>query len=199
MVTRLDGKGIYRATDWIDPRLAFRASPIQGRGSFARAPIRCGEVVTIWGGTLLLTEEDIAGARARAWRAEGYIWGTIGEGLFLALRLAAGEEDLTNLINHSCDPNVWMLDEVTLAARREIGVGEELTIDYAMFEGTEAWAPSWRCRCGSPLCRGAFTGRDWRLPELQERYAGHFSPFINDRIDRLRASEGGDGAVFTQG
>ena len=39
--------------------------------------------------------------------------------------------------NHSCDPNVWMQDEVTLAARRDIAIGEELTIDYAMIEGDE--------------------------------------------------------------
>ena len=29
------------------------------------------------------------------------------------------------------------------------------------------------------------TGNDWRLLELQERYAGHFSPFINARIAKL--------------
>jgi hypothetical protein len=199
MVTRLSGEGRYRATDWIDPRIAIRPSPVHGRGSFARAPIRCGEVVTIWGGTKLLTEDDLAGDRARAWRQEGYVWGTIGEGLYLAQRLDAGQEDVTDLINHSCDPNVWMLDEVTLAARRDVGVGEELTIDYAMFEGTEAWASPWRCRCGSALCRGAFTGRDWRRRDLQERYAGHFSPFINDRIARLRVSEDGESAIETQG
>jgi hypothetical protein len=37
-------------------------------------------------------------------------------------------------------------------------------------------------RCGSPLCRRLITGADWRLPTLQERYCGHFSPFINRRL-----------------
>ncbi len=173
----------YRRTDWIDPRIEVRPSPIQGKGMFATAPIRQGEVVTIWGGTLLLTEEDIEGGKAEEWRARGYVWATIGEGLYLAQWLAPSEEDLTDTINHSCDPNVWMLDEVTLAARRDIAVGEELTIDYAMFEGDEDWAGHWQCRCGSDLCRGRFTGQDWRRVDLQERYGDHCSPFINARIN----------------
>ena len=87
----------YRATDWIDPRVEIRQSPIHGKGMFASAPIRQDEVVNIWGGTLLLTEEDIAGDQAKEWRAKGYVWAAIDE----------GEEDLTDFINHSCDPNVW--------------------------------------------------------------------------------------------
>jgi hypothetical protein len=81
-----------------------------------------------------------------------------------------------------------MQDEVTLAARREIAEGEELTIDYAMFEASEDWVPQWECCCGSALCRGRFTGVDWRRRDLQERYEGHFSPFINERIDRMHNS-----------
>ena len=179
----------YRPTDWIDPRIEVRPSPIHGKGMFATAPIEKGQVVTIWGGTLLLTEEDIATSkRARDWQAKGYIWGTIGEGLYLARLLGPGEQDLTDFINHSCDPNVWMQDEVTLEARRDIAIGEELTIDYAMFEGSEDWVPPWACLCGSACCRGEFTGQDWRRKDLQERYRDHFSPFINERIRRLNAS-----------
>ncbi|MHC4799761.1 MAG: SET domain-containing protein-lysine N-methyltransferase, partial [Planctomycetota bacterium] len=113
---------------------------------------------------------------------KGYVWAAIGEGLYLANLLGKGEKDLTNFINHSCDPNVWLQDEVTLVARRDIPVGEELTVDYAMFEECENWMPPWQCRCGSKLCRGRYTGKDWRYEELQDRHQNHFSPFINDRI-----------------
>ena len=84
--------------------------------------------------------------------------------------------------NHSCDPNLWMQNERTVCARREIAAGEELTMDYALATRT----PEWRmeCRCGTSECRGVITGNDWQLPELQQRYSGHFSPFINARIDR---------------
>jgi hypothetical protein len=172
----------YRRRDWIDPRIEVHASSLHGKGMFATAPIAQGEVLTIWGGTLLLDEKDLARQR-EMWAAMGYVWATVGEGLYLAQWLAPGEEDLTDCINHSCDPNVWMLDEVTLAARRDIDVGEELTIDYCLFEGDEDHVPPWMCRCGTALCRGRFTGRDWRRVDLQERYGNHFSPFINARID----------------
>lgn len=109
----------------------------------------------------------------------------IGESLYLASRSGEGNEHPTQFINHCCDPNVWMHDEVTLAARRHIGVGEELTVDYAMFEGDEEWVGRFECRCGSEFCRRSLSGKDWRRKDLQERYGEHFSPFINERIRNL--------------
>jgi uncharacterized protein len=93
-------------------------------------------------------------------------------------------------LNHSCDPNVWMVDEVTLAARRDMAKGEELAADYALWEEDENHVMRWTCSCGSPFCRGRVTGRDWRLRDLRERYRWHFSPFINDRIACLEHPEG---------
>ncbi len=175
----------YRSTEWIDPRIRIQPSPIHGKGMFAIAPIKQGEVVNIWGGTVLLASEDIEGKKAKEWKAKGYVWAAIGEGLYLANLLGGDNKDLTNFINHSCDPNVWMQDEVTLIARRNITAGEEITVDYAMFEEDEDWIPTWECLCGSKLCRGRFTGKDWQRKELHERYRNHFSPFINDRIRRM--------------
>ncbi|TMB96015.1 MAG: SET domain-containing protein [Chloroflexi bacterium] len=39
--------------------------------------------------------------------------------------------------NYSCDPNVWLRDAFTLEARREIGPGDELTQDYAVFTAVD--------------------------------------------------------------
>jgi hypothetical protein len=93
----------YRTTDWIDPRIEIGPSRIQGKGMFATAPIKQGETVNIWGGTLLLARADIEGTKASEWRAKGYVWATIGEGLYLAGRLSEEDRDLTNFINHSCE------------------------------------------------------------------------------------------------
>ena len=49
----------------------------------------------------------------------------------------------------------------------------------------EGWAME--CRCATPTCRQVVRGGDWRLPDLQARYAGHFSPFIQRRIDGFRS------------
>ena len=75
-----------------------------------------------------------------------------------------------------------MTDEVTLVARTDIAAGEELTVDYALFTtGPVTWIDG-PCRCGSPHCRTVPRGGDWMLAEVQHRYRGHFSPFINERI-----------------
>ena len=105
-----------------------------------------------------------------------YSAAAIGEGQHMVL-----DDGPLRFGNHSCDPNLWMTDEVTIAARRDIQGGEELTIDYAL----HTLSPSWtlRCNCRAADCRGVITGSDWELPTLQAAYAGHFAPFINERIE----------------
>lgn len=146
---------------------------------FAREPIKKGDVVVIWGGTLM-TEEDIKAGKARR-----HSIAAIDEGLYLAGLPNEGDSP-DDFMNHSCDPNVWMKDEVTLVARRDTQAGEELTADYAMWERGEDWVMHQGCRCGSVLCRRVITGKDWRLKELQKRHRNHFSPFINKRISKLK-------------
>lgn len=167
----------YARESWIDPRVELRASEIHGTGMFARAGIGVGEVVVVWGGTLA-SEADLRGGRAR----KGSV-SAVAEGMYLVglAEESAGPDDF---MNHACDPTVWMADEVTLVARRAIAAGEELTADYVFWEADESWVAPWACRCGAAVCRGVVSGRDWRRPELQARYAGHFSPFIEARIRR---------------
>ena len=184
----MNGIERYRPHWWIEGRIEIRPSPFHGRGMFASEQVREGEVAVVWGGTLILTNADVDGEPRKHWRGLGYVWARIGEDAHLAEQLG-GNEDLTNLMNHSCDPTVWFADEVTLVARRDIAVYEELTLDYALFEGDEEMVCAWECRCGSPLCRGGFTGRDWRIPDLQARYGDHFSPFINRRILSQHAND----------
>ncbi len=44
------------------------------------------------------------------------------------------------------------------------------------------------CSCGASLCRGHVRGTDWMRPDLQERYAGFFSPYLARRIGRVEAA-----------
>lgn len=82
-----------------------------------------------------------------------------------------------------------MNDEVTIIARDDIEPGEELTLDYAMVEANEDHVAVPECRCSTGLCRRQITGKDWQLPELQERYRNHFLPMINRRIERQRSQQ----------
>ena len=115
-------------------------------------------------------------------RAQGKVVMELEDGLYI---IEERGEDPSYFMNHSCDPNVWMADTMTLVARLDVMPDEELTTDYALFEASEGFTMDWECLCGSPHCRKRVTGRDWRLSELQERYAGHFLPLIAKRIARL--------------
>jgi len=169
----------------IDPRLEARPSPIHGTGVFATANIRAGEIIIVWGGTLFTWEEIKAG------KALEHSYCTIHEGVILGHTPEQGYS-VDDFTNHSCDPNAWMVDEITLAARRDIKVGEEVTADLAMWWDLDEESVSWECNCGTALCRKTFTSRDWRRPELHERYGNHFLPYINERIKQLCAMKSVD-------
>jgi hypothetical protein len=167
---------------WIDSHLEVRPSSIHGRGVFTTEKIAAGEVLMIWGGALFSLAEVYAG------KAEAHSFAAIFEGVFLGH--PAGQGNSTDdFVNHSCDPNVWMLDEVTVAACREIAAGEEITADLVIWWDPDEAGVTWECCCGAPNCRKIFTSRDWRRPELQEKYRGHFVPYISQRIEALRRAE----------
>ena len=58
------------------------------------------------------------------------------------------------IINHSCEPNLIsrvMRGHVLYMSLREIGKGEELTVDYNFGRSVERT----RCYCGAKNCRGS--------------------------------------------
>ena len=167
---------------WVNPKVEIGPSPLHGQGMFAVSRVTEGETVVIWGGSLVGKEE------ADRARADGKVVMQLEDGLY---SVEERGEDATYFTNHSCDPNVWMAGAVTLTARRDIEPGEELTVDYALFEAYEGFVGTWECVCGSTACRGRVTGRDWQIPELRRRYAGHFLPLVARRIERLEECTAG--------
>ena len=139
------------------------------------SPIAKGEAVGILGGRII----DDAELREIARTRSKYSSLAIDEGVNVLLE----DDELISRGNHSCDSNLWMRDAFTLEARRDIAAGEELTVDYALQTAVD-WEMA--CNCGSRLCRRVVGGGDWKRPELQERYRGHFSPFLNVRIAAIR-------------
>jgi uncharacterized protein len=159
-------------SSWLNPKLIVRESRIAGLGLFTIAPVEHGEVCCRLAGELMTDERfrmHVAG-RAR------YSALAVDE----RLHLVQSDDDPTTKGNHSCDPNMWLADSVTVVARRPIAAGDEATIDYALLTVEPTW--SMVCNCGSALCRELVRGEDWRLSELRARYEGHWSPFIERRI-----------------
>ena len=171
----------YLSQTWTDPRIEFRSSRISGSGMFAREPIKKGEAVCIVGGTVM-TDAEFAVFQATY---SNYNSIQIDDHLHL-VEDPEVTRTLEGSMNHSCDSSTWMEDDATLVARRDIEPGEEATVDYALFTTQSNWMLDTRCHCGSPDCRRIVTGDDWRRKDVQERYQGHFSPFINRRIERLK-------------
>lgn len=162
--------------DWISAKVDIRNSPIEGKGLFANTNIQRGEKIVVWGGNYT----DAIGAESMAKKGKLVIrWDDD-----LYSYEDRGDDD-GYFINHSCDSNLWMADAYTLIASRDIESGEEMTLDYALFEADENYMSKWECKCGSPLCRGRITGNDWKKPDLQNRYKEHFSPLLNKRIQGL--------------
>jgi len=87
-------------------------------------------------------------------------------------------------LNHSCEPNLGLQGQIVYVALRDIGVDEELTFDYAMNEDDPN--EIMKCQCGADSCRNVITGVDWKKPEIQSRYNGYFSWFIQRRIDATK-------------
>lgn len=161
------------ATCWLSPAAEVRGSAIEGLGLFALREISAGEPIMQLGGRII-DDHTLAGL------IPPYSSLCVSEGQHVLIDPAHP----VRYGNHSCDPNLWHEGATTIVARRAIGRGEELTLDYATHTISPGW--SMHCRCGSPLCRNQVTGNDWQLPALQERYGHHWTPPLNAAIERCR-------------
>ena len=145
------------------------------RFAFATDPIAEGEIVAVWAGEVVTSAHV-----QRFGSGVGRTTVQIDEDLYLC----SNGHGFADWINHSCDPNLGLRGQIVLVARRPIAVGEELCLDYAMTDGSPY--DEFDCRCGTTLCRGRITGDDWQRPELQARYRGSFSPYLERRIAGTR-------------
>lgn len=108
-----------------------------------------------------------------------------GRGLLAAEPIGQGSVVLrqhgVGALNHSCDPNLGWADGTTLVAIRDVPAGAELTLDYA----TVITDPEFvmMCHCETYRCRQVIEGTDWRIPQLQTRYAGRWAPEVQRLID----------------
>lgn len=158
---------------WLTGAVAPHPSSIEGSGLFAVRPILAGEAVARFGGRMV-SDAELADL---LWTASTYI-DTLSVYADANLVLPPGAPNHSG--NHSCNPNTWWTDPFSTVATHDIAVGDEVTIDYATITDDDNF--SMPCRCGSPACRGAVAGADWRRSDLQDRYGQHWVPVLQDRI-----------------
>jgi len=160
---------------YLSPKAVVKSSPIHGRGLFAIGEFRAGEIVCVKGGYVFnrATLEEIAPTLGPAEIQ-------IADGLFIGPRQAEEREGGMIFSNHSCEPNIGVQGQIVFVALRQIAAGEELTHDWATTDDDDC---SLTCRCGAQSCRGVITGKDWQKPDLQRKYRGIFSWYLQRKID----------------
>ena len=163
---------------YLSPKTEVRESKIHGRGLFATADIAKDEIVAVKGGHIV----DRKTLREKITPLLGPVEIQIGDDLFIA-PLTSEERELSMLYsNHSCNANLGIRGKITFVAMRDVRAGEELTHDWVMTDDDDY---SVGCKCGEPNCRKTVTGKDWQRPELQKRYAGYFSAYLERKIAAL--------------
>lgn len=170
---------------WCHPALTVREirdgdGPVS-RTVCAAAPIPAGALLCVMGGRVVGAAEfaalpDLARRQSIQVGEDG-----AGDGLYLISDHPAA---ITDHFDHACDPNAVLEGAAALRARRDIAAGEAVRYDYATSDGSPY--DEFDCACGCEGCRGRVTGEDWRRPELQARYAGRFSPYLEARIRAIR-------------
>ena len=173
----------YLPRTWVSPKLIPGESKIHYDGVFAAEPFQKGERLMEFGGECVTR----AAANDGTYRPRS-IW-AVGEDAYLALPESDMAPSLDENLNHSCDANSWLADEVHLVAKRDIEAGEEITLDQGTwnFDETEYTVDAEDCTCGSSDCRVRLTENDWKLAQVQTRYRGHFHPLVQAMIDALKA------------
>lgn len=160
---------------YLNPKCRERKSE-RGCAVFTVAPIPKGELISIWGGSIVHKSRLDPAIPRFAQRVL-----QVDEEVYI---LTAKKKEPNDCFNHSCEPNLGFAGQISLVAMRDIEAGEELTFDYAMSDGGPY--DEFECRCGSTRCRRRVTGNDWKLPELWLKYDGYFSPYLARRIEKLR-------------
>ena len=144
-----------------------------GKGVFAMRRFERGALLCAWGGAIMTGDE------LRRLQHEAQFYAVqIEDDLHLVTPCdRVGGADF---VNHSCEPNALLSGASNLVARRRIEPGEEVCFDYATSDSHDGLR--FACECGAPNCRKFVRPDDWRLPELQRRYRGSFSPYLKRRI-----------------
>ncbi len=165
---------------WVSPKVELRKSSIHGEGLFAIEKIAKNEVIACKGGYLLETGDF--NKLPDECKAAGL---QVGDTIFLAPKSESEAKGVMIGINHSCSPNVGICGQIDTTAMRDIELGEELTGDYVVAYQNKYF--NFMCNCVSKNCRSVVTSDDWKNPELQEKYKGYFSIYIQKKIIELES------------
>lgn len=146
------------------PKITLKKTKKFGKGVFAKASIKKGELVASFDGEKY--DDDFDG-----WNQDLQI-----HTIQFAKARWRDSKGIARYINHSCDPNCGIKRLFDVVAMRDIKKGEQITWDYEMTEKSD-WFRM-KCKCGSPLCRKVI-GHFKNMPQsVRKRYKGYISKWL---------------------
>ena len=167
----------HGAESFVHPGVKLREIDGKGVGLFTDVKIKKDEIISITGGVIIQKEYW------EKFREEFGDYAYYIEENYLITPLNPLNPSADWRMNHCCQPNCGIRGQIVFVALRDIEPDEEITFDYAMSECDENYTIS--LSCNKKGCRKVFSGADWMKPELQEKYKGYFSMFIQRKIDQL--------------
>jgi len=174
-----------RGFSWIDPRLEIRETDKYGRGVFANSLIKKDEVLIVQAGRMI-NDSDFDNP---IFAPYAYHCFQVEKDVYICpIEFESESIDGIFDVNHSCNPSCGFKGQISLVSMRDISAGEEITYDYSMTDvgsREQGWVDM-KCLCGSNNCRNTITGDDWRLEELQHKYNGYFSKYVQDLINIMK-------------
>lgn len=154
-------RGIHARYPWkeaVNPYFELRTSSIQGTGAFAIRAIKKGtRIIEYLGQRISWKTADKRYDDGEMGRHHTFLF-TVDDKTVID---AAVKGNDARFINHSCDPNCEAINDrkrIFIEAKKRIPAGTELVYDY-QYERTDDHTAAdermYRCRCGSPKCRGS--------------------------------------------
>jgi hypothetical protein len=168
---------------YFTPKAEIRRSPFDKKGIFAKKPIKKGEIISKPGVGVIITEREYKRLQKKNFKTIGHYAIKVADRTYL-ISSKDGRLDEDDFFNHSCEPNAGIKEKFTVVAMENIKPGEEITYDYAMTDCDKD--DYFKCNCGAKNCRKFITGSDWKKPELQRKYKGYFSWYIQEKINKLK-------------
>lgn len=127
-----------------------------GKGLFCKKDINKGENIFKFTGKLINFNQTLEATD------------DFGDPLQIGKNLYVNLEEPMRFINHSCNPNTGIINDVTLIALRDIQKGEELYFDYSTSMDEDYWVM--QCMCGEANCRKTIKDFKYLSVQAKQKY-----------------------------
>jgi len=164
-----------RTTSWVHKDLKLKESKINGLGLFATKDIAKGEIISVFGGKIYTSSEI---DRLPETSNIVNVVTQVNEDFFIG-PLDDSQNEWGYYINHSCDPNCKIYRSILLIAIKDVGVGDEITFDYAHSHNKLL---DFKCNCKSVNCRKFIANNDYDNENYQKNNYKYFTEWIKEKI-----------------